>query len=85
MNRLNYKDKGGKKKKLNDDTFKERTDKNLCYNCGKSDHYANDCSFKKSLKDDNISKVQQTRAERRSTSPEAHFRNDSEATSDSEN
>ena len=76
---------GGKKKKLNDDTFKERTDKNLCYNCGKSGHYANDCQNKKSSKDDSVSKVQQTRAEKRSTSPEAHFRNDSEATSDSEN
>ena len=49
------------------------------------DHYANDCSNKKSSKDDNISKVQQARAERRSTFPEANFRNDSEATSDSEN
>jgi hypothetical protein len=29
---------GGKKKKLNDDIFKERTDKNLCYNCEKSGH-----------------------------------------------
>ncbi|KAN0075064.1 hypothetical protein V8E54_007675 [Elaphomyces granulatus] len=67
----------GKKKKLNDDTFKERTDKNLCYNCGKSGHYAIDCQNKKSSKDDNISKVQQTRAERRSTSPEAETTNGS--------